>query len=392
MAQENVVFTNVDQDTWLDSYSLNPSSANSNWSISKRTLRGGLSDGVDVVTLDNGKLAIDLLPTRGMGIWRGRFAGKTLGWDSPVARPVHPKFVNQNERSGLGWLTGFNELICRCGLSSNGPPGKDTVLDNNGNPIETDLTLHGKIANIPAHHVEASADEDQGVLSVTGIVDESMMFGPQLQLRSTLQTSPGSNSATIIDEVTNLGGQPTELQLLYHTNVGRPLLEAGGRMRAPVAELAPRDAVAAEAIDTYKEIGPPIPGFTEQCYFMTLASDTDDQTMVLLMNAGGDFGVSLQFSVAELPCFTMWKNTQADQDGYVVGLEPATNFPNLKTFERDRGRVITLQPRQKYRTSLTLTAYDSAEEINRVSMHIANLQGDATLGMYRMPHSRFSPQ
>ena len=43
-----------------------------------------------------------------------------------------------------------------------------------------------------------------------------------------------------------------------------------------------------------------------------------------------------------LPCFTVWKNTAAVEDGYVTGLEPAINFPNFKSFERQQGRVKVL--------------------------------------------------
>ena len=45
------------------------------------------------------------------------------------------------------------------------------------------------------------------------------------------------------------------------------------------------------------------------------------------------------FNRQELPCFTVWKNTGAMEDGYVTGLEPATNYPNFKGFERQQGRV-----------------------------------------------------
>ena len=49
-----------------------------------------------------------------------RSAGK-----SPVRGPVHPSFVPLFDPSGLGWLEGFDELLCRCGLESNGAPDFD---------------------------------------------------------------------------------------------------------------------------------------------------------------------------------------------------------------------------------------------------------------------------
>ena len=58
-----------------------------------------------------------------------------------------------------------------------------------------------------------------------------------------LETAAGSNRLTIIDEITNLAGVPGELELLYHTNMGRPFLEPGARFVAPIVAVVPRDAV-----------------------------------------------------------------------------------------------------------------------------------------------------
>ncbi|MGV2332619.1 MAG UNVERIFIED_CONTAM: aldose 1-epimerase family protein [Planctomycetaceae bacterium] len=91
-------------------------SADGGLSISMRRLYGGLSEGVDVVTVDNGRLRLQLLPTRGMGVWKGELAGIPLQWNSPVQRPVHPSFVDPMRLGGIGWVDGFNELIVRCGL------------------------------------------------------------------------------------------------------------------------------------------------------------------------------------------------------------------------------------------------------------------------------------
>src|SRR5437879_7284669 len=89
------------------------------WSIRKRTLHGGLRDGIDLIEVDNGALSFSVLPTRGMGIWRGDYRGNFLGWKAPIRGPVHPQFVDLHDRAGLGWLTGFDELLCRCGLAYN---------------------------------------------------------------------------------------------------------------------------------------------------------------------------------------------------------------------------------------------------------------------------------
>ncbi|NQV26388.1 MAG: aldose 1-epimerase family protein [Rhodopirellula sp.] len=397
MPVQQIILTDSDSDKVPDANKVDASSGmnlagSKGWSVTKRTLRGGPSDGVDVVDLNNGELSVSILPTRGMGLWRGEYHGIPIGWNSPVARPVHPALVNLEARGGLGWLAGFNELMCRCGLSFNGPPGVDRVVDESGNVTETDLTLHGKIANIPAHHVSLKIDDEgAGTLSVTGIVEETMLFAPALRLTSTVSTEAGSNGITVNDVVTNVGGQPAELQMLYHTNIGRPFLGEGSTFVAPIAEVAPRDAHSAKGIDSFDKYGGPVAGLPEEAFFFELISDGNEQAQVLLRNAEGDRGLSMRFSTRQLPCFTLWKNTQAEADGYVTGLEPGTNLPNLKTFEREQGRVILLAPGESYATSFELRVHDTPEEIAQAESQIRALQ-ILPPNRHEAPIERFSPR
>ena len=351
-----------------------PSAADGSWSIVKYTLRGGLQEGVDVVEIDNGNLCYAILPTRGMGIWKGWQGDTSLGWDSPVKDPVHPAFVDLNDRGGLGWLKGFNEWIVRCGLDSNGAPGNDVVIDNNGNEASVFLPLHGKIANTPARKVEVTIT-DEGVIAVSGEVDETMMFGPALRLTTTITTRIGSNALTIHDRVTNLNRSPAELEMLYHCNYGEPILEEGGRVVAPFKSVAPRDPRAQEGIDTFDRIFKPTNGYVEQCYWYELASRPDGETCVLLRNKAGNLGSSLHFNLNELPAFTVWKNTASRENGYVTGLEPATNYPNEKRFEREQGRVVQLKGRQSYDISMTVAAHSTRAQVREVEQDIAKIQG-----------------
>lgn len=396
MPETTVILTDVARDLWVERWRLSADDApdlcgTSDWSVSKWMLRGGRSEGVDVVEIDNGTFSVKILPTRGMGIWRGRCRGVDVGWQSPVRFPVNPQFVNLQERGGLGWLGGFNEFLCRCGLASNGAPGVDVVADDKGNRVGTELTLHGKIANTPAHYVEACVSSEQGGLfRVTGVVDETMMFGPCLRLTSTLETTAGSPSIRIIDEITNLGGQPAEMELLYHTNVGRPFLDEGASFSAPIAVVAPRDARAAEGSDDFARFSGPRVGYREQVYLMELRGDSAGQTVALLRDAAGERGLSLEFSTHQLPYFSLWKNTQAEADGYVTGLEPATNFPNLKTFERQQGRVVRLEPGASYRSQLTISVHATKDQVAEVESRIVGLQGGRSPDFHQEPYAEYT--
>ncbi len=306
------------------------------FSVHRRTLHGGLHEGVEVVEIDNGHFRFSVLPTRGMSIWKGWLGDIEIGWQSPVRGPVHPQFVPIAEPSGLGFLDGFDEWLVRCGLESNGAP----EFDQQGG---LKYPLHGRIANRPASQVELEIDVEREEIRLTGIVEETRFLVRHLQLRSTLITRFGQSGLALRDEVTNLAGTPAEMQLLYHINFGPPLLDPGAKLIAPVKTLVPRNARSAEGLEAWQTYDSPQAGFAEQVYFIDLA-DSRQQTRVMLKNAAGDLGASLGFDKRQLPCFTLWKNTGALADGYVTGIEPATNYPNPRSFEGQQGRVVKLPP------------------------------------------------
>jgi hypothetical protein len=354
------------------------------WKLLLRQCRGGRSDGVHVVSLDNGAMSIDVLPTRGMGIWRVKRRDKTLGWQAPVRDPVNPAFVPLMEPGGLGWLDGFNELLCRCGLESNGPP----EFDDAGRLLRP---LHGRIANTPAHRMELIVDDDAGTLTLRGIVDESRFHFQSLRLTTSISTKFGSNEFTWSDEVKNIGGREASMQMLYHFNIGQPLLKAGARITAPLQAVAPQTQVAAkEGVETWNIIPPPRPGSSEQVYGLDLAADDAGNTRLLVDGLTNDEAIGLRFNKRTLPCFTVWRNTPAEADGYVLGIEPGTNYPNPRTFEQQHGRVVTLEPGQKWSGAVTVSWLADATAIADEIKAIAAIQGDRQPKLSSQPRADWS--
>jgi Domain of unknown function (DUF4432) len=346
--------------------------------IRRTTLRGGRREGVDLVEIDNGTFRFAVVPTRGMGLWKGWLGKTEVGWKSPVKGPVHPQFVPLTEPSGLGWLEGFDELLCRCGLTSNGAPDPGA----NG---AYHYPLHGRIANLPAHHVELVADDDTGEVSLSGTVDETRFLFQKLRLTATYKTRPGHSGLTVIDEVTNLSGDPAETQLLYHVNFGPPLLDPGARLIAPVKTVVPRDPRAAEGISSWNSYPAEQAGFAEQVYFFELLSDADGRTRVLLKNAHATLGVSLRYSTRQLPYFTLWKNTPMAADGYVTGLEPGTNFPNPRSFEGHEGRVVKLKPGESVKFQLELEVHADEQAVAATEEQIAAIQSGTKPQIFQTP-------
>jgi hypothetical protein len=356
------------------------------WSVSQTVLHGGRQEGVDLVTLDNGKLRITLIPTRGMSLLEVRSGDFRLGWDSPVKEVVHPQFVNLESRGGLGWLEGFNELLVRCGLEFAGGPGRDEFIDNTGAKAEMNLTLHGKIGNIPASEVEVVVDRTTPHrIHVTGTVYERMFYGPKLALRTELSTVPGSNEFRIEDAVTNHGGAPQEFMLIYHTNFGAPLLDHGARVVAAAERVAPINDQAAKAIDGYTTYAGPTSGFIEQVYLLWPIADAAGRTGVLLRSAAGDRAASIHWSTRELPYLTLWKNTAAVADGYVTGLEPGTDFPYNRKVERQAGRLSRLAPGETRRFTLDFGVHSGSTAVSEASRRIEALQNGRAAQVDRNP-------
>jgi galactose mutarotase-like enzyme len=339
---------------------------------------------VHVVELDNGAMCVDVLPTRGMGIWRVRRGDKTLGWRAPATEPVHPAFAPVFDPSGLGWLEGFNELLCRCGLESNGAPD----FDSKGRLL---YPLHGRIANLPASRVELIEEEEAGRLMLRGVVDETRFHFQSLRLTSSISTAIGSNEFTWTDEVENIGGREATMQILYHFNVGQPLLRPGAKVLAPVAAVAPLTKVAAdEGVDSWNIMPPPRPGSPEQVYVLELLADDAGDTRGLVSGLTDDEAVGLKFDKTALPCLTIWRNTPAECDGYVIGVEPGTNYPNPRTFEQKHGRVITLNPGETWRASVSITWHADVRTIVEEENTILTIQSRARPEIARSPRADWS--
>ena len=384
---------------WVEALDLGPAELGMpDCRVTKRRLRGGLSDGVDLVQVTCGELTFAILPTRGMGLWRGSFRGLGLGWQAPVHGPVHPAYVVSGERGGLGWLRGFDEWVVRCGLDSNGAPGPDTVLDNNGNPITVQLDLHGRIANTPAHYVSVIADPAQEVLQVTGHVAESALFHPLLELQTTISVTPGSSRITVADSVINRQATPAELELLYHCNFGPPFLTEGSRVAVPYHAMAPRDARATDGLGGDPDTGgaraatcpAPTAGYIEQVYFFRPASlPGDGATLAALIAPDCRHAAVVRFDCRQLPCLTLWKNTAATAHGYVIGIEPATNYPNTRAVERAAGRVVNLAPGARYEAQIMLEVALGEEEVAAVAAAIGQIHDTASGTTHLQPHADF---
>lgn len=381
MASTQWTLIDTEQGEYVESLDLTEqdlSQWNGRFRMSKRRLRGGLQEGVEWIRLECGDLAVVVLPSRGMNLWKAWRGSHEFGWKSPVRGPVHPQFVPLHEPGGLGFLDGFDELFARCGLESNGAP----EFDPSG---RLQYTLHGRISNRPAHSVIVAVDDDAGTVSLTGTVEETRFLFFKLRLTTTIKLNLHSNAIEIHDQIENAGGKATQAQMLYHVNFSDPLLGKGAVLSAPIESIVPRNSRAVEGLKDWHTYGEPTSGFEEQVYFMKLFADRQHQSQTMLRSADNDVAAGLRFGVDRLPCFTLWKNTAAHEDGYVTGLEPGTNFPNPRSFETTQGRVIDLEPGAIWSNMVMFDLLLGQNEISGYQDSIDRLQGDRSTQVFEKP-------
>jgi hypothetical protein len=223
----------------------------------------------------------------------------------PSSRSSNPAYIELDSRGGLGWLDGFNEMLVRCGFDWAGHPGMD-----NGKL----LSLHGRAGNTPASRVVVVIDDQPPHrIRVRGKVDEQVFKFTDYEMWTELSTEPGSRSFRVGDTLTNRGDYEREFQIIYHGNFGPPLLQEGSVFEAAVKQVAPFDDYAAKDIATWTTYRGPAKDYGEQVYNVVPFAHGNDFTTVMLRDKAGDRGVNLRYNVAELPYFTLWKNTDTNQ-------------------------------------------------------------------------------
>jgi hypothetical protein len=308
--------------------------------------------GVDVWT--GSGLEFTVLPDRGMDIGACRFAGRALGWQSATG-PVAPE---RYDAEGFRWLRSFHGgVLTTCGLRHFGAPDADPGGESWG--------LHGRASNLSAEQVAATAawEGDQYVVSVSGTLREAEVFKPTLTLQRTITTTLGSRSVSIADRVANVGYAPSAAMLLYHVNLGWPLLSEHSRLAVAYDRITPVTQHAAGSLDTHRRMLPPTPGFAEMVYLMEPKAGPDGLCRAALVNPDLDGGTALEVAwpKATMPYLAEWK--MMGQGDYVVGVEPMNcPFPPRAAL-REKGLMPELAPGESFDAGLTLTVHRGAAEL-----------------------------
>jgi len=301
---------------------------------------GELSDGVErgVRTADvrtASGLEFTVLLDRGMDIGPASYRGMSLAWHSPTGFG-HPSFF---EPEGSGWLRTFGGgLLTGCGMTYLGAPDVDEGEA---------LGLHGRLSMLPASRVQVGEqwEGDECTFWVEGQMRQARLFGENLRLTRRISAGLGQNKIAIYDVVENLGDMTSPLMLLYHINLGFPMVDESCHLLTEPHEVRPRDAAAVPGINDWMRFQPPTRGYHEQAFYHDLPADDKGWAAITLTNPTLPLSLSVHFQKATLPNLVQWK--QMGQGAYVLGLEPANCTADGRSKDRARGLLPFIEPGQQ---------------------------------------------
>jgi len=333
------------------------------------TLGDGVERGVRLLEFRTGTgFEFDVVVDRAFDIGRCEHAGRALSWLSATGL-AGPWFY---EPEGLGFFRNFGGgLLATCGLDHALFMAEDTAEQYHypQKPTET-FGLHGRVSNRPARLAGYGHrwDGDECVLYAEGEVLQAAVFGEQLLLRRTVEARVGESRLTVKDVVANVGHDRTPHMLLYHVNVGWPVVDEGTRLLVPAATVEPRGN---HPVEGYDVMTAPKPGFVEQVFEHEVVAEADGRVPVALVNRELGLGVYEVFRRDQLPHHLVWR--MLGEGTYVVGIEPCTNRTAGRLDARARGELIELEAGESRTYELELGALVGESELNTFTDRVRSL-------------------
>jgi Domain of unknown function (DUF4432) len=327
--------------------------------IETSVLDNGAGRGTRIAWVNTGAgLRYKVVIDRGLDIVDAFYDRHSLAWLSHAGVTAPRPDANR----GLEWLYSFaGGLLTTCGLTHIGGPESDEFGQRG---------LHGRISNLSAQ-VESIIQPDlltgKLQMSITGVVKQSRVFGPNLELRRTISGTLGEPTAHIHDVITNLGNTPAPHMMLYHCNYGWPLVDEG-------TEIVCKGAWASRGLDMdnavfnnrrdFRKCSKPLDshrGGGEACAFIDVDADKKGTSTVGLHNPRLGLALVLKYSKKQLPWLSNWQHWGPGE--YVAALEPGTNPPIGQAKAREQKKLIHIAPDKSRMYDLEMTVLRDKEQI-----------------------------
>ena len=156
-------------------------------------------------------------------------------------------------------------LLTTCGIDHTLFMAEDTAAQYHYPPKQTEeFPLHGRLSNRPARLAGYGErwEGDECVLWAEGETLQASVFGEHLVLRRRIEARVGESRLTIADEVENVGWDRTPHMLLYHVNVGFPVVDEGSEVLVPARSV---DARGDHPVEGYRRSPRRRPGSSSRC-------------------------------------------------------------------------------------------------------------------------------
>lgn len=170
---------------------------------------------------------------RGFDIDELEFRGQQLGWHGP-AGSAGRTIANPDQEGGTGPLRGFSGFMITCGYDYFGGPRRGPA-DHFGYALREAqyYPLHGRAAFLPANLLVARIDWDYidgPSIVLIAEMRQAGLFGENLCCTRTVTVPLGRPEVNVTDVVRNDGMTKAPHQILYHLNLGFPLVGIGTRI------------------------------------------------------------------------------------------------------------------------------------------------------------------
>lgn len=309
-------------------------------------LQNGKGNGMRFLYVRNGLgLEAWISLDRAGDVSRLTLGGDNFGFFAPCGY-VAPAYYDS---VGLGFLKSFTAgFFTTCGLTAVGSPCVDDGEE---------LPLHGTVSHIPCDVV--AVEETAEALTVKLKLTDGVIFGRKLVLNRVYTFSYLENSIKLSDTVVNEGEKVSPYMIMYHCNMGYPLLSENSIIKVPNNGITARNEYSAQHIENALKPEKPQPSFEEQCFYYDVA-EKNGVAAAGIFGTEINKGVVLKFNKKELPCFTEWK--MMGTTDYVLGLEPGNCTPDGRNVLRENGTLKFLEPSEAGTTTVTFKFVSNATD------------------------------
>ena len=304
-------------------------------------LVGGKGDNMRLLEVHNGN-GIDMTVSldRAADISRLRYRGINMSYMSPCGY-VGPAYY---QAAGRGFFKSFTAgFLTTCGLQAVGSPCVDAG---------DELPMHGSVANFPCENAYWYEDEEKKDLVVKTTVTDETIFDRKLKLNREIRVNTAENIFSVTDIIENEGDTEEPLEILYHMNMGYPLLDEDSKVKICSYEVVPRDRCAALGIDSCTVMEKPQAHYEEQCFYHKF----DKKGKASIYQPKLNMGLEIEFDPEDLDGFTEWK-MMGIRD-YVLGLECGNCYPDGRDVMRKTGMLKFISPGEKKKYSFTVKMMD----------------------------------